>query len=473
MAHAEHDFDFDRANADERLHLGERGAPIFGIAAAVGALGLVVAIVLGFVHPDGFRRFYFAYLVAYTFFLSISVGSLGFVLLQHISRAGWSVSVRRVAETLAGVLPVLAVLSLPLLVSVMQNNGILYRWAQPVSEHGHVEHHDSAPQATDHATDQAHDEAAGEGEVAESAPHAAVDLSHAPALHGIGSEKRTWLNPPFFVLRVLVYLIFLSGVAVWYRSTSIRQDESGDVALTLRMQRRSAPMILLSGIAVTFLVFDIVMSLDPAWYSTIFGIYYMAGALIAAFASIILVCRALQAGGWLTRSVSREHYHDLGKFLFGFVFFWGYIAYSQYMLLWYANIPDTTEWFARRGATTVAEDQNPFTVMSIILLVCHLLIPFAGLLSRHVKRHGFGLPFWAIWMLVVHYLDLHWLIMPEMSAGLEDRSLVQLNLGLMELATLVGIGGVFVATFVKLAGAHALRPARDPRLHEALVFHNI
>lgn len=481
MAHAEHHFDIDRVNAEERLHLGERGASIFGIAAVVGALGLVSAIVLGFFHHEGFRRFHFAYLTAYSFFLSIALGALAFVLLQHISRAGWSVSVRRVAETLAATLPVLAVLSLPLLVSVLQDDGALYRWAQPATDDAHATPHVPATASDDMAEHSstaleghvAPAEADAEHDVSDTADTAAINLSHAPSVHQAVADKRVWLNGPFFTLRMLVYLIFLSGVAMWYRSTSLRQDETGEVELTLKMQRHSAPMIVLSALAITFLAFDMLMSLDPLWYSTIYGVYYLSGALVAAFASIVLVAKSLQAGGWLRNSISVEHYHDLGKYLFGFVFFWGYIAYSQYMLLWYANLPETTGWFARRGATSVQADQNPFTIMAVILLAAHLLIPFAGLLSRHVKRNRFGLAFWSGWMLVVHYLDLHWLIMPEMSAGVEDLSQVRLNLGLMELATLIGIGGVFVAAFVKLSGAHALRPARDPRLHDALVFQNI
>src|SRR5690606_23574783 len=137
----------------------------------------------------------------------------------------------------------------------------------------------------------------------------------------------------------------------------------------------AGPLILLTGITLTLFAFDLLMSLDPHWYSTMFGVYYLAGAFIAGWASIIIIVNLLQMGGLLRQSVNQEHFHDLGKYLFGFVFFWGYIAFSQYMLLWYANLPETTSWFARRGATTADGDQNVFTWLALILLFCHLLIP--------------------------------------------------------------------------------------------------
>ncbi len=472
MAHAEHDIDLQQLNATEKLRLGEKATPIFGIAAVVGALGLVAAIVLGFFVEHGVRRFYHSYLVSFTFYVSIAIGALAFVLLQHVSRAGWSVSVRRIAETLAATLPVLGVLSLPILVAVMTGrveDPKLYRWAQPLPEGGVAQHdtHSQTPDTAAEHTDARADTAA------EDAPAEVHEAHHASlALDSIMISKRPWLNPPFFVLRVVLYFAILSGIAVYYWRTSLRQDETGDVELTLQMQRRSPGLILVSGVIVSLMAFDLLMSLDPHWYSTIFGVYYISGSLIAGFAGMIIVANLLQSGGWLNQSINREHYHDLGKYLFGFVFFWGYIAYSQYMLLWYANLPETTGWLARRGATTVEADQSVYTLVALALLVGHLLIPFAGLMSRHVKRRRGLLMFWAVWMLVFHYLDLHWLVMPELSYGL-PLSQTQLNFGLMDIACLIGLGGVFVAALVKLAGNHALRPQRDPRLGEALLFQNI
>ena len=473
--------DTDKLNASERTHLGDGAGMLFGIAAVVGAIGLVAAIVLGFFAGDGFRRFYFAYLTAYAFFVTIALGSLAFVMLQHISRAGWSASVRRIGELLAATFPVLAVLSLPILVSVLTGqvgHPLLYRWAQPIPEGG-VAHHDAphGTAATDkvetgHAVGAEHppedqlehgkpaDHTVTGGDAAH--PEATALKSFDGQLDGLTYEKRNWLNPPFFIIRVLGYLVILSAISLFFWRTSLAQDVSGDVALTLRMQKLAAPAILITGISLTLFAFDVLMSLDPHWFSTMYGVYYLAGSFLAGWASIIIVLNLLQGRGYLRQSIHKEHFHDLGKYLFGFVFFWGYIAFSQYMLLWYANMPETTGWLARRGMSTVPDAQNPFTWVILALLFGQFLIPFAGLLSRHVKRNRGGLLFWAVWVLAFHYLDMVWLIKPELSfingiAALDDY---RLNLGLLDVLCVVGIGGVFIATFAKLAAAGALLAMR-------------
>ncbi len=294
-------------------------------------------------------------------------------------------------------------------------------------------------------------------------------------LDGLTLEKRNWLNPPFFVIRVLTFLVVLSGVALFYWRTSVAQDANGDVSLTLRMQKAAGPMILLCGITLTLLSFDLLMSLDPHWFSTMFGVYYLAGCFIGGWAGIIIIVNLLQMAGFLKTSITTEHLHDLGKYLFGFVFFWGYIAFSQYMLLWYANLPETTGWLLRRGLSTIPGQQNAFTWVAIAVLFGHFLIPFAGLMSRHVKRTRPGLLFWAVWLMVFHYLDLIWIVKPELSFinGIGPIHDYVLNVGLIDLCCVLGIGGVFVAAWVKMAGAGALRPLHDPRLHESVVFENL
>ena len=195
-----------------------------------------------------------------------------------------------------------------------------------------------------------------------------------------------------------------------------------------------------------------------------FGVYYFSGAIMAAFAAVIIVLHLVQQAGYLRGSVSVEHYHDLGKFLFGFVFFWGYIAFSQYMLLWYSSIPEEVEWLARRGATTVREDISGWTVVSLAILLGQLLIPFAGLLSRHIKRNVTALVFWAGWVLVFHYIDVYWLIMPEQGA---------FRPALIDMTCLLAVGGAWTAVLVRLMAGQSLRPLADPRVVESLTFQNV
>jgi len=218
-------------------------------------------------------------------------------------------------------------------------------------------------------------------------------------------------------------------------------------------------------LTITFGAIDLFMSLDPHWFSTIFGVYFFAGGKMAFFAAMVVAIMLLRSRGHLRGSVTTEHLHDLGKWLFAFVFFWGYIAFSQYMLLWYASLPETTGWLLRRGAESLAGVDNPWTNISIALAVGHMLVPFAGLLSRHVKRAAGLLVGWSVWLLFMHYLDVFWLIMPELDGGV--------HFGVPEVAAMIGIGGLFVAVVVRNLAAASLRPVRDPRAVESLAFQNI
>ncbi len=168
--------------------------------------------------------------------------------------------------------------------------------------------------------------------------------------------KGWWLRPGFFTIRAIINFAVWAVLGTWYWRQSIKQDQTGDIEITRRMQYRAPVGLILFGLTLTVMAWDWIMSLDPVWYSTIFGVYYFAGSALAMFSSIILTVRFLQSRGLLVKSVTVEHFHDLGKFLFGFTFFWGYIAFSQFMLQWYGNIPDETGWFMRHGASTAAAE---------------------------------------------------------------------------------------------------------------------
>ena len=439
----------------ERLNLGERGWGIFIVGGAVGAIGLIIAVVLGFLAHDGFRRFFHVYLTNFMYFLSIPLGGLFFVLIQHVTKAGWSVSVRRLAENIAATLPVFGALALPVLLAVILNGGALYPWAAGAHHGDHDNMADVLPAEATAAADHPQPAAAG---------------------HAISDSKAKWLNIPLFTVRIILYFLVWSGIAVWYWRTSRRQDLTGDPELTSRMQAFSPISLILYAITVTLASFDLLMSLDPHWYSTIYGVYYFSGCAVGIFATLIILSVLLQRWGLLRETITAEHYHDLGKFLFGFVFFWGYIAFSQYMLIWYANIPEETIWYGRRGTSTVDYMITltwPWGAISVALLFGHLLIPFAGLLSRHAKRRKPVLVFWAVWLLVFHWIDVSWLVMPEYFAVLPESARRAFPYGPMDLFMFLGIGGIFVAALARVAGKASLRPMLDPRLHESVAFQNI
>ncbi|HMO27134.1 MAG TPA: hypothetical protein PKB10_12795, partial [Tepidisphaeraceae bacterium] len=430
------------------------------ILAIVGIIGIAGALGLGLVFGDdtgGIRRFYFSYLIAYAYFLSIAIGALFFVMIQHLVSAGWSVNVRRIAEGIAaGAFPVLALLSIPILISVLSGNGSLYRWAwHSVDAHPHSEipPSETAP-------------AAG----AYTPPHVGTDadaytrqlvvpvpdtVHEHPSAHGVKNpaeigdtltlKKRAWLNPTFFSARLVFYLVALGLLSRFFWRHSVQQDNDGDVQHSVKMKTFSAPGLLIFGLLTTFLAFDLIMSLDPQWYSTMYGVYYFSGGLVSFFAVLVIAIYLLQRAGYLKHSITTEHRHDIGKFLFGFTFFFGYIAFSQYMLLWYSSLPETVMWMTYRGATTNAADfarYFPYTVCAILIALGCFALPFAGLLSRHVKRNRGALLFWAIWLLAFHFVDKFWQIMPELNGGF--------HLGLPELAAMIGVGGIVSANVIRV-----------------------
>ncbi|NUQ61613.1 MAG: quinol:cytochrome C oxidoreductase [Pirellulales bacterium] len=398
---------------DDHVTLAALGARAFPLLAGIGLAALALAAVLGAVRGDGFSYFFHSYLTNYCFVLSIALGALFFVLIQHATRAGWSVAVRRISEILAANVSVLLVLFLPVLAPVLLGSHALYEWTSPAAVAG------------DHL------------------------LEH----------KSPYLNVPFFGIRCVFYFAVWWLITRFFLRRSVQQDHSGDASLTLSMERFSGPALLLFAVTVTFAAFDWLMSLEPRWFSTIYGIYYFSGAILAGVAAIVLAAAALQASGRLTMSVTAEHYHDLGKLLFGFVIFWGYIAFSQYMLIWYANIPEETVYY-------LARQTNGWAGVSLALAFGHLLVPFVGLLPRSMKRRKGVLAFWCVWLLVFHWLDMYWLVMPNYSPDAGPP------FGLIDVALLVGLVCLYLASAVRVAGGEALVPIKDPRLGESLALEN-
>ena len=388
----------------ESRRLGERAAAASGAAAALGLAGLAAGAWLSLRGEGGAQRFFFSYLVNFLFFLSLSLGALFFVVLQHLTRAGWSVVVRRLAEAVAANVGLMAALLAPILAMGMQ---CLYPWAR------------------------------------------------AEAL----AAKRPYLTVWFFAARCAAYFAVWIWLARQYFKRSVEQDASGDVELTRRMERSSPVAMILFALTTTFASFDFLMSLDPHWFSAIFGVYFFSGCALGFLALLALMAALLQAGGRLQESITPEHYHDIGKLIFAFVGFWAYIAFSQYLLIWYADLPEETAWIERRQT-------GQWAWASWALLFGHFFIPFLVLLSRFAKRRKGLLACVAVWVLIFHWIDLAWLAMPELSPQRAVPDPV-------DAALFVGVGGLFVA-----AGAWRLRhcsliPERDPRLAESLAFENI
>jgi len=374
-----------------------RRLPRIGVAA--GTAGTLASLALAPASPE---QFHFSWLVAFLFGLSIPLGALFFVLVQWVSRASWSVVVRRLAENTMATLPLFAALFVPVALGLPR----MFHW-----------------------------------------------------VHEPPGGKAAYLNVPFFMLRAAIYFAAWAALALWFLGRSARQDRRGDAATTLLLTRAAAPALFVFAATVTFAAVDWIMSLDPHWYSTIFGVYWFAGCLVAVFAFLVLLTLGARRGGLLVRAISPEHLHDLGKHLFAFSVFWAYIAFSQFFLIWYANLPEETIFYRERLA-------GSWRQVTLVLAVGHFAVPFLFLMSRWVKRRPAWLAAGALWLLLMHYVDLHWLVMPRLHHE-------GFRLTALDVTTLVAVCGWFAAGLGWHLSRRALVPLGDPRLPRSLGFENV
>ena len=440
--------------AHEAVQLGAAGPRMIAVGLVLAAAGIGAACALGLGAPEARKVFFHAYLVGFVFYLSITLGALFFVLLHHLCRAGWSVTLRRLAEGLCGNIGLMTILFLPILLGLDE----LYEWAVP----------------------------------------------HAAAHDKLLAAKAAYLNPTAFAARSIVYFAVWGFLGWFLRSRSLRQDATGDVAITATLERISGPGMVAFALAATFASFDLLMRLNPHWVSTVFGVYFFSGSTVSFLVVLTLLALGLQKAGRLAGAVTTEHYHDLGKLTFAFVCFWGYIALSQYLLIWYANLSEETQFYLPRQI-------GPGAAVSIALLASHLLIPVFGLMSRHVKRRVRVFAFWAVWLLAAHLLDLFWLVMPNVYIHDIPRAvgaapgttvpqaigrLLESNQSIYQLAEkhatfmesvwlplearsllvlaglVVGMGGLYLASTAWVLRGAALAPLADPRLGESIAFEN-
>ncbi|MBC7784998.1 MAG: hypothetical protein H7144_14260 [Burkholderiales bacterium] len=481
-----------------RLRPGNGGIGIFLMLA--GLAGVIVAAIVSYTGAHDLVRFYRALLFGVAGYLAISCSALLFVLINHLVRAGWITNVRRVLETLAIQIPLLGILLIPTIITVAKQDGTIYSWAVP-----------SDTPEVHHGAGDAHAATAGDQHGAPAAPHVdnhaagakpvhteTAKLQHVgktdniiPGYHAgevslpypneqvrpgverdfdrlVAEKNHGWLKPAFWIFRIIAYLAILTWVAWYYRSRSIAQDATGDVDISSNLQKISGPLLMACGLIVTFIAFDMFMSLDPHWFSTMYGVYFFASGTQAMWAVMCLTFIILQSRGYLKESIGTEHFHDMGKMLWAFIVFFAYIAFSQYMLQWYANMPEETFWYDKRGYSTA--HPNGYTPFALILLIGRFIIPFLGLVSRHVKRNRFGLGFWSVWLLACFFCDIYLLIMPEFHwAGTTH----ELRFGLPEFLCVAGVGALWLGNMIRMLAANALRPLRDPRVHESLAIQNI
>jgi hypothetical protein len=429
----------DLPQGGERLEASRVGA-LKGFLGLVGGLGLLFALWV-FVAAETELRQQFAYswLFGFYFFFTIAVGSLFWVLLHHASNSGWGIAIRRLFENVAVLLPWFFILALPFLL-VTDVRHALWDW---MIEHGRSR--TLVPGAV--------------------STSAALHYSPDPH-HHLLYAKYGYLNLPFWVVRFFLYFVVLGGMALLLRRMSLAQELDGHESHTFEMRGRACVMLPFFAVAITFIAIDWLMALDYSWFSTMFGVQLFAGSALSAMAFMILLVSYLRGQGHLRQVISPEHYHLMGKLTFAFTVFWAYISFSQFFLIWYANITEETRYFLLRNT-------EGWHILSYVLVFGHFAVPFLAFISVPAKKSAIVSCLVAGYILFVHALDLYFCIIPERGPTLSHGELLIIpGAWVYDLVALVTIGGVMGFLLLRVLGTASLYPWRDPRIQESVNVHN-
>jgi hypothetical protein len=378
-----------------RLDRAQRVPSFIGmVALALCAVGAVVDR----------KRFFEAYLMACLFWLGIALGCLAILMIHHLAGGRWGFAVRRLLEAATRTLPLLAVLFIPLVFGIRS----LYAWANP-------------------------------------------DLVAADELL---RHKEPYLNGPFFLIRAVIYFVVWLGTMRLLDRASTAQDQAPSREATRRLTLISGAGLGLYMLTMTFASIDWAMSLEPHWFSTIYGVLIMSGQVLGGFAFVIIVAAALAQSKPYGDTIQPEQFHDLGNFLLTFVIFWAYMAYSQFLIIWSGNLTDENPWYLRRFA-------GGWKWVGVLLVALHFFAPFFLLLSRDIKRRSPWLMKVALVVFVMCYVDIFWIVAPGFGR-------LGLHVYWMDVVAPIGVGGIWVAAFLRQLRGRSLLPVHDSRMEEEL-----
>jgi hypothetical protein len=367
-----------------------------GISTKAGAAGIAALALSYFVWPDHFLQ---SYLYGYLLWLGLTLGCLGILLLHHLVSGAWGHIIQRMAESGTRNLALMGLLFVPILLGMKE----LYPWTDP----------------------------------------AVVASSH------VIQEKTAYLNTTFWVIRAVVFFLFWTGVGMLLRKWSAKQDAKPDASLTRTMKIFSGPVMVLFVLTATLASVDWMMSLEPEWYSTIYGMSFIVGAVLTAFAFLIVILAEVARYRPYSDILTSRHAHHLGNLLFAFTILWAYLAFSQYLIIWSGNLPDDNAWYLRRTETQ-------WTIVSAALLVGHFFVPFFILLSRKTKRVLGRLKYIALFIFAMRLVDIFWLTAPAFDAS-------SVHVHVLDIIAPVAIGGVWVALFARWLKTVPILPLNDPR----------
>jgi hypothetical protein len=369
---------------------------------ALAALISVLACVAGYFNDP--VRFHQSYIIAFAYVAAAGLGAFFFVMVQYLTGSAWSVTMRRIMENIMITLPAGAILFLPIAFGLKD----IYPWMDPANR--------------------------------------------------FPGTKGQYLTENFFIIRTYIYFALWSIwiFAIYYQST--KQDKERSARQMNVIARWSAPGLFLAVVVGTLAAYDWLMSLEPHWYSTIFGLYILSGGALTFMSFVTLICLGFRRAGILKNSITREHYHDLGKWMFALTAFYTYMAFSQYLLIWYANLPEETIWYRHRSV-------GGWLGISLAMPFIRFLIPFFVMLSKPAKRSLKMITGLAIWSIVVEYIDLYWVVMPTYFKN--GPQISWLDFATLA-ATLSICGLVFWSRFRK----NKLAPVGDLRFEQSLYFEN-
>lgn len=366
-----------------------------------GGAGAVLSLVGWFMNP---AQFYRSYLVAYMFVLGATNGCLALAMIHQLSGGAWGVVTRRIIGAASRVLPVLTLLFLPIAFGMHD----LYEWT-------HTE---------------------------------------AVAADGVLQHKSLYLNTPFFLARAALYFGVWNGVSFLLNKWSLEQDRGDDPAIAWRMQALSGAGLVLYGLTTTFASFDWMMSLDPHWFSTIYGVLIMGGQGLTAIATVVITLTWLSRREPLNTITVPQHFHDLANLMLAFVILWAYFSFSQYLIIYSANLPEEITWYTHRLHTS-------WRVIGVFLVVAHFAVPFLLLLSRSLKRQPEVLAKVAVGIIAVRLVDLFWLIAPQFHQE-------HLSISWLDIVLPLALGAIWIGCFLWQMRGRAILPIYDPQFAEAL-----
>jgi hypothetical protein len=383
----------------ERFESG-RFAGLSMLLGVLALVGIALSIVGAIVNP---HQFSYSWLFAFAFFFTLCAGNFFWTIVHHATDAEWSVVVRRQLENIGSLLAVIAVFFIPIL--LLRHH--LYPWMD-------------IPPGTEPALD----------------------------------SKRAYLNFGFFLLRAILFFALFITTTQLLRRLSIRQDSDGNPRHTIWMRKVAFVGLPVFALCLTFGAFDWLMSLNYKWFSTMFGVYIFAGTAGSSMSLLVLVITALRRAGYFNNVVTMEHYHIMGKWMLAFTVFWAYIGFGQYMLIWYANMPEETQYFITRNTES-------WWALNMLLVIGRFFGPFAILLLRSIKKAPSQLCWMAGWIVFMQLLDMYIVVLPALHG-------TGVHVSIWDFVALLTMGAVLAFAYLRLLPRSSLFPVRDPRLIESL-----